>query len=282
MLRNRFFGVVFTGGEAIFETMKQSVRIAMWVAIGLLVIPIVSKDAQGNPYQGIVERNVFALKPAPDPDTLKPAAPEPPKITPMGLMSGFGPKRALFKTAMPASKPGAPPQETSMMLSVGQREGEIELVAIDEAAGTITFNNHGQIQTLDLEKDGMKPPSGPAPAPFPGISAPGGQPGKPNVPAPPTAFNPPRGGNPGVSMTTIGRSGSTLRNIPTRSLRLPTAAGASASAPVFGGGATTVTTPTIQSGQSSGLSSEEQAAIMIVDKAANPSLPPPPVPGMSQ
>ena len=161
-----------------------------------------------------------------------------------------------------------------MVLGLNQREGEIEVVAIDESAGTITFNNHGQIQELSLEKDGAKPTAGPAPAPFPGISAPG----IPGVPAPPTAFNPSRGGPPGVTTTTFGGSGSTLRNIPSRSLRLPTAPGSASPAPVFGGVPATVPTPNIQPGQPKPLSAEEQAAIMIISHAADPSGPPPPPP----
>ncbi|MEK7707888.1 MAG: hypothetical protein AAB380_07820, partial [Verrucomicrobiota bacterium] len=111
----------------------------------------VTADAQGNSYQGVVIRNVFAIKPPPVLSSVKPAEPEPPKITPQGIMSVIGRQQVLFKTMMPGSKPGEPPRETAMVLSVGQREGEIEVVAIDESAGTITFNNHGKPQTLSLE-----------------------------------------------------------------------------------------------------------------------------------
>jgi hypothetical protein len=171
--------------------MKQSKKVAICLAGGLALSAsarAVTPDAQGNPYQGIVERNVFALKAPPDPSTLKPEEPEPPKIVPQGIMSMFGKQQVLFKTMMPSAKAGAPPQDTSMILSVGQREGEIEVVAIDESAGTITFNNHGKVQTLSLENDGPKSPTGPPVAQFPGISAPGA----PGVPAPAVAFNPSR------------------------------------------------------------------------------------------
>jgi len=238
----------------------------------------VSADAQDNPYQGIVERNVFALKPAPDPSTLSPAEPEPPKIIPQGIMSVFGRQQVLFKTLMPGSKPGAPPQETPLVLSVGQREGEIEVLAIDESTGTITFRNHGKEQSLNLEKDGPKAPTGPAPAPFPGISAPGIQPPVP-------AFKPPQSGAPVIPAATFGGpAGSTLKNIPnlpSRTLRVPTAAGGVAQGTTT---AAATTTQTTQSAQPKPLTPEEQAVLMAIEREKHkndPNYPPmPPIPGI--
>ena len=261
----------------------------IFVAAGLVLgtsARAVTADAQDNPYQGIVERNVFALKPAPDPSTLAPAEPEPPEIIPQGIMSVFGHQQVLFKTKLPGSKPGAPPQETALVLSVGQREGEIEVLAVDESTGTITFKNHGKVQEKNLEKDGPKAPTGPAPAPFPGISAPGGI--QPPVPT----FKPAQSGAPVVPTTTTfgGPAGSTLKNIPnlpSRTLRVPTAAGggvpatASASvAPVLGVPATAATTTQVP--QPKPLSPEEQATIMLLHQAQDPDGPPmPPIPGIN-
>ncbi|MEK7707912.1 MAG: hypothetical protein AAB380_07950, partial [Verrucomicrobiota bacterium] len=134
--------------------MKRDRMMVFFLATGLVLgtsVRGVTTDGPGNPYQGVVVRNVFALKPAPDPAAVKPPEPEPPKIIPQGIMSVFGRQQVLFKTMMPGSKPGEPPRETAMVLSVGERAGEIEVVAIDENAGTITFNNHGKPQTLSLE-----------------------------------------------------------------------------------------------------------------------------------
>jgi hypothetical protein len=255
--------------------MKQSERIAICLASGLMVSAsarAVTAEAQGNPYQGVVERNVFALKPPPPPGSEKPPAPEPPKIIPQGIMSMFGRQQVLFKAMMPGSKPGEPPKETPMVLTVNQREGEVEVLSIDETAGTITFNNHGQIQTLSLEKDGVKPPTGPAATPFPGITAPG----IPGVPAPTAGFNPARSGAPAGTTTTFGGAGSTLKNIPSRSLRLPTAAPVNAGGglPILGGAANT-TPQTQQTPQPKPLSAEEQAAIMLIQHEADPNGPPP-------
>ena len=247
--------------------MKRDSRIVFFLTTGLVLgtsVRGVTTDGQGNPYQGVIVRNVFALKPPPDPSSLKPAEPEPPKITPQGIMSMFGRQQVLFKTMMPGSKPGEPPRETAMVLTVGQREGEIEVVAIDESTGTITFNNHGKPQTLSLEKDGAKPPTGPAVVPLPGISAPG----NPVVPAPAAAFNPSPGG---------AAAGSALKNIPipTRTLRLPTTtAGVTPLMPP-------AATPTSQSTppvQQQVLAPEEQAALILINREKSKSEPGPPVP----
>jgi len=259
--------------------MKRDGKMLICLTGGLVLsasAQALTADAPGNPYQGVVERNVFAIKPPPDPSSLKPAEPEPPKITPQGIMSMFGRQQVLFKTVMPGTKPGEPPKETAMVLSVGQREGEIEVVAVDESTGTITFNNHGKLQTLSLEKDGQKPPTGPAVAPLPRISVPG----NPGVPAPAAAFNPVPSG---------AAAGSALRNIPipTRSLRLPTMTGVGGSSPMIAGAApipgTAAATPTLQIPQPKPLSPEEQAAIMIIQKEQNPDGPPmPPIPGIHE
>lgn len=258
--------------------MKRDGKMLICLAGGLVLSAnarAVTADEQDNPYLGIIERNVFALKPPPDPSTLKTAESEPPKITPQGIMSMFGRQQVLFKTLMPGSKPGGPPQETAMLLSVGQREGEIEVVAIDESAGTITFNNHGKEQTLNLEKDGPKLPTSPAVAPPQGI----GVPRAPGVPPPAAAaLNPSQGGPPAVTPTPFGggTAGSTLKNIPTRTLRLPSPPGTSVPAQ-----ATAATTPTPQTPQPTPLSPEEQVAIMLLNQ--NQDGPPmPPIQGINE
>ena len=127
-----------------------------------------------NPYTPIVERNVFGLVPIPtnpppvDPATLVP----PPKITPNGIMTLFGKLQVLFKVAGVA-KPGQPPKEESYMMSVGDRQDEIEVQKIDEPSATITFINHGVVQELGLvagtasagaPAGGVPPPGMPTPA----------------------------------------------------------------------------------------------------------------------
>src|SRR5947209_11064533 len=80
-------------------------------ALGCIVLAAISADAitADNPFQSIVDRNVFGLKPPPPP----PAAPEPPKpplppIALTGIMTGIGKKRALLEGTMPAKPPDQP------------------------------------------------------------------------------------------------------------------------------------------------------------------------------
>jgi hypothetical protein len=114
----------------------------------------------GNPYVALVSRNVFGLVPIPevDPASLVPATP-PPKITPNGIMTLFGKLQVLFKVQVPAAG-GQPARELSYTMSEGERQDEIEVQRIDEQAATITFNNHGTVQTLELAKAAAGPPAG--------------------------------------------------------------------------------------------------------------------------
>ena len=148
----------------------------------------VPAETPESPYQEIIDRNVFNIRPPapPNPDENKPP---PPKITLQGITTILGNKRALLKCPEPP-KPGQPAQEEALILAEGQRDGDIEVLEIDEKGGTVKVNNHGVVQTLDFASNGEKA----APRnPF--------QPGVPGLPS---------GLNPGV-----------LRTIPTRTLRLP-------------------------------------------------------------
>jgi len=103
-----------------------------------------------NPYATVVTRNIFGLVPIPTNPPVEVAPPEPPvKITPNGIMSIFGKVQVLFKTPGKA-KPGQPAKEESYVLCVGERQDEIEVVAIDEKEGKVKFNNHGVMQELAL------------------------------------------------------------------------------------------------------------------------------------
>jgi hypothetical protein len=142
-----------------------------------------------NSYQSIVERNVFGLNPAKvDGPPAEPAVP-PPKITLTGITTLLGNKRALLSVQVPNK-----PLET-YILTEGQRDGEIEILQIDEKAGTVKVSNHGVEQILDFLTAGAKLQPSPVPVlPPPGTS-----------PAP-----------------TNGSGGpAPARTIPTRSLRLP-------------------------------------------------------------
>ena len=174
-----------------------------------------TSDSSGSPYQGVVERNVFGLKPPPPPPDPEATKPPPPKIFLQGITTFGGIKRALLKAQMPA-KPGEPPKpdQSSFILAEGQRDGDIEVLEIDAKEGTVKVNDFGTITTLDFEHNGIKTPTaapgpGAAPQPGGGLALPGAKP-----------FGPAGGG---------------AQPIPTiRPMRLPLPAGAAAS-PASGG-----------------------------------------------
>jgi hypothetical protein len=172
----------------------------------------VPAESSDNPYQSIIDRNVFSLKPPPPPpDPAEANKPQVLKITLTGITTIFGDKRVLMKTAPPPGKPGEGPKtDQSYILTVGQREGDIEVIDIDEKAGSVKVNNGGTVQTLTFEKDGAKLPATPAPA-VPGV------PGAPQLPGLPVS-------RPGQLPAT----GTPNFQLPTRVPRIPTA-GAQAS-----------------------------------------------------
>jgi hypothetical protein len=142
-----------------------------------------------NPYDGIVERNVFDIHPvvAPPPGSEKPPGPPPPLIKLNGITDILGKKQVLLKAMMPG-KPPAGPKEEAMVLTEGQREGDIEVISIDVKAGTVVVNDFGVVTNLSLEANAEKlnstgPVPGAAPAPR-GLPVPGGVPGAPAMPQP--------------------------------------------------------------------------------------------------
>ncbi len=163
-------------------------------------------DSSANPYQGIVDRNVFGLKP-PTPVSKGPDTehPPPPKITLTGITTIFHDKRALMNVAMPA-RPPEPAKQQSFILAEHQREGDIEVLEIDVKTGDVKVSNFGTVVTLNLEKDGAKLPNTPA------LPLAGAQPNPAGYVPPVNPAGPPPG----------------MKTIPTRQLRLPQSGDAAA------------------------------------------------------
>jgi len=110
-------------------------------------------NADTSPYQRIPARNVFDLRDPPQPSQ----TPEPPpaprsKIRLTGITTIFGDERALLMVQEPAL-PGNPPgPETSCILATGQRQGAIEILEINEKAGTVKVNNDGNISVITFDE----------------------------------------------------------------------------------------------------------------------------------
>jgi hypothetical protein len=213
--------------------MKHGAKKLLCLASGiaLCATPTIQGQANTGPYTGIVDRNVFGLKPPPPPPSTEPPKPPPSKITLTGIMTILGRKQALMKTPPPTtpSKPGDPPKtEQFYMLGEGQRDGEIEVVSIDEKTGTVIVKNAGTEETLNFDKNGPKLASAPAPAP-----------GGPGLPPPP-----PTGGSPFVNPAPNagGAASPLIRSIP-RPMRTDGAANTGAA--VQGGAAAVGGTPGI-------------------------------------
>jgi len=244
--------------------MKQSQKFAICLAGGLVLSAsarAAATDSQGNPYQGIAERNVFALKPAPRPEDNPAPAPPPPPIEVQGITSIFGHLQVMFSTTSPGSKPGQPGEKRSMVLGVGQRDGDIEVLEINEKARTVQFDNPGTPEIKDLAKDSPKPPSGPVPTPIAGSA-------KPAIPGTPVAGEWNHAVERHGGVITFGSAGSTLRDIPNRPTRGPMVLG--------GGMAAPAAVPAAATAQLPPLSAEEQGAMLLLQKAQDTSLPPPP------
>jgi hypothetical protein len=184
------------------KTLKCGLGVLACAALAFCAAAV-SRDTSVDRYRAIPERNAFGLKPREQP-AVEPAPQKPLRrilLTGITTLSGY--KRALLKVE-PLSGPGHQGEkEDSMILTEGQREGEIEVVQIDVGAGRVTVNNSGTVMTISFEKDGVKMP-GPAPALPPGTPSPAAA-GIPPAPLP-TASPTPTGrivpGRPGWPVAT--------------------------------------------------------------------------------
>jgi hypothetical protein len=171
----------------------------------------VARDATASPYQGIVERNVFGLKPPPPPPDPAANKPPPPRIFLQGITTFGGVKRALLKAQLPPKPGDKPTGEQSFILAEGQRDGDIEVLEIrtDSGVSTVKVNDFGTITNLTFEKDGIK--GAPGAAPTPGIpqqprtvmAVPGAMGGAGGVPLP-LGTRPLRGGAVSPQATGVG------------------------------------------------------------------------------
>src|SRR2546422_2759852 len=85
-----------------FETMKSLTPRTIFVLVGFFTVgtaQMLPTEAKPNPYQTIIERNPFGLKPPPPaPDPTPPAPLTPPsKVVLTGFTSISGPPRALLE-----------------------------------------------------------------------------------------------------------------------------------------------------------------------------------------
>jgi len=141
-----------------------------------------------NPYlDTITNRNLFSLKPPPDPASLIPVVQPPPlpDVKLAGITTLMGNPRAILRTQRPA-KPPDPAKEVSLFLSPGgSAEDGVQVLEIDVARGLVKISNRGTPQTLDITKDAPKAGAAPPPAAS-GLPVPPPRPGG-VIPVPPPA-----------------------------------------------------------------------------------------------
>jgi hypothetical protein len=204
--KNEYIWLVMRGGTILL------CAVGAWV-----LCPAVngaSRDATASPYQGIVERNVFGLKPPPPPPDPEANKPPPPRIFLQGITTFGSVKRALLKAQLPPKPGDKPTGEQSFILAEGQRDGDIEVLEIrtDGGVSVVKVNDFGTITNLTFEKDGIK--GAPGAAPMPGIppqprtvmAVPGAMGGAGGVP-PPLGTRPLRGGAVSPQATAEGGAG---------------------------------------------------------------------------
>ncbi len=138
--------------------------------LGLLALQhcqaVLAVGSGANPYQAIIDRNVFGLKTPVQ--TVDPATegPKPVKVQLVGVASMLGKKTAIIKFIEPP-KPGQPVPQEPLVLSEGEAMQEIEVVEIDETAGLVKILNRGTPLTLDIKEFESKAQAGQPAAPGP-------------------------------------------------------------------------------------------------------------------
>jgi len=212
-----------------------------FVVSALCAVAVTASALTENPYDGIVGRNAFALKPPTPPASTAPAPVAPPGVELQGLTTILGRPQVLLKIKLIAHAP-EPAKDQSVVLDVGQREGDVEVLAIDMAQGAVRLRNQGSELSLNMKDNASKPVAGPA---LPGVS-PMPQPGM--MPAAGGSVPPPA---PGGGIT-----------LPTRQLRSENAGAATGVDPTSLG----ATTPVISR------SREESTALYEVNRAKNEEL----------
>jgi hypothetical protein len=126
----------------------------------------VVNDANKGSYDAIAKRNAFDLHEVPPPPSCREQPGLPPiQIRLTGITTIFGDKRALLMVQEPAVAGKPAGKEESYILSEGQRQGAIQVLAIDEKTGTVRLSSDDTVSVLTFPIP--KLPNAPAPAALP-------------------------------------------------------------------------------------------------------------------
>lgn len=187
------------------------------------VAAVTYADTKDNPYQIIIDRNPFGLKPIPPPivntaSTEPTNAPPPMEVKLTGIDTLLGYPRVLLQMQNTQTKK----LEFPPGLQVNERQGDIEILAIDVQNQTVRIRQGEAETTLDFEKNGVKPQTA------------GATPGSP-VPPPPGSPMMPLGipAPPGASPASFSRGAG---NVSVSGGQTPITTAAATPAPTFSGG----------------------------------------------
>ena len=138
-------------GVSLFRMVKT---LSMGIGVLPLLIVCVAAKATGgdaaNPYQRIVQRNVFGLEPANRTEPNPPARVELLPITLTGVTTILGKKQALMTVQAHPFR--------SYILGEGESDGDIEVLQIDIEAGAVQLSHRGVSITLTFAKHGPRLP----------------------------------------------------------------------------------------------------------------------------
>ena len=188
-------------------------------------------DHQDHPYQVILDRNPFGLRPPDPPPTNAPPVAPPSNIKLTGIAELLSQRRVYLMAVIPGK-----PKPEYYDFAEGEGRDGIEVLEINEAAGSVKIKNSGNVSTLTFAKDGIAPAAAPPAAAAPLVAAAPGAGGAPNpgaVVAPSTVVKMPTPGasgapTPGAS-TVVNTASSAV--VPGRPANMPTPAGAAGYSP---------------------------------------------------
>jgi len=107
--------------------------------------------AADNPYQEIVAKNVFSLRPTePVPPPVVHIKPLAPKVILNGITTILGYKLALLTVQIPA-KVGEPARQQSFMLREGERGGGLHVLQIDPTTQSVKVIEFDTEMTLTMD-----------------------------------------------------------------------------------------------------------------------------------
>ena len=200
--------------------------------LGLSTTLTALAESKPSPYQGIIERNPFGLKPPPEPPPPAPTTPvvPPAKVVLTGIHSMFGPPRALVEIT--ETEAGKAAEIRRPILKEGERDGSVEIVSIDLENSLVKIRNSGieTNLTFPVAKAVGAAPATPASGGFvpPHAGAPGA------VPAAPINTTAASSAGHGSGVTIVGGASSTSAATPRGGVY-----GAGGAAPYGGAGAAT-------------------------------------------